>query len=69
MAKQTSGFSLEQLEQVYSAVMRELWRTRGEWDRTLVLDYVSRVFSDVCTDINSMQEVGQWSMESRLPNQ
>ena len=60
---QTSGHSVEQLEQVYSALMSEIWRTRGDWDRTKVAASVAMVFEEVETDINVMQNIGQWSME------
>lgn len=65
MVGQTSGCSLEQLEQVYSALMSEIWRTRGELDRRLVIRQVSRRFVEVMTDIHTMQDVEEWSMTSQ----
>ena len=60
---QTSGCSIEQLEQVYSALMNELWRTRGEWDRGKVALQLNRVFTDVMADIHSCQGLAAGSME------
>ena len=60
---QTSGCSIEQLEQVYSALMNEIWRTRGEWDRGKVALQLNRVFADVMADIHSCQGLAAGSME------
>ncbi|CAD6593795.1 MAG: hypothetical protein ASARMPREDX12_008096 [Alectoria sarmentosa] len=60
---QTSGCSIEQLEQVYSALMNEIWRTRGEWDRGKVAFQLNRVFADVIADIHSCQGLAAGSME------
>lgn len=43
--------------------MSEIWRTRGDWNRTRVAEDVGVAFQEVETDINMMQNVGQWSME------
>ena len=59
----TSGCSVEQLEQVYSAVMHHIWQTRGEWDRTKVADEVRTVLVDVLGDIKFCQDVGPGSLE------
>lgn len=61
---QTSGCSVEQLEQVYSALMNEIWRSRGEWDRGKVAFQLNRVFADVMADIHSCQGLAAGSMES-----
>ena len=37
ITRQTEGYSLEQLEQVYAACMDIIWRLRHEWDRTVVI--------------------------------
>lgn len=63
MVEQTSGFSVEQLEQIYSALMSEIWRTRGDWDRAKVTRAVEKVFEQVMEDITSTQPVGLGSME------
>ena len=55
---------MEQLEQVYSALMSEIWRTRGDWDRRRVAGMVATAFEEVEGDIMGMQDVGQWSMEA-----
>ena len=67
IAKQTSGCSVEQLEQIHSAMMSEIWRTRGEWDRAKVIDDVARCFEEVYEDIQEMQKVAMWSMSSQDP--
>lgn len=60
---QTSGCSVEQLEQIYSALMKEIWKTRGEWDRGKVAMQLNRVFADVMADIHSCQGLAAGSME------
>ena len=60
---QTSGCSVEQLEQIYSAMMSEIWRTRGIWDRGKVAVGVHGVFADVMEDIHVCQVIGAGSME------
>jgi ATPase family AAA domain-containing protein 2 len=63
LAEETSGYSVEQLEQVYSALMDQIWRTRGEWNRIKVVREVRAVFEDVMDDIKACQDLGARSME------
>ncbi|KAL8953278.1 MAG: hypothetical protein Q9222_000844 [Ikaeria aurantiellina] len=51
----SSGFSVEQLEQVYSMLMDKIWRTRGEWDRNWVTQEVRIEFERVAADMNECQ--------------
>jgi len=60
---QTSGCSVEQLEQLYSALMSEIWSTRGEWDRAKVASKVGMIFTDVMEDIHICQGLAAGSME------
>lgn len=53
---QTSGLSVEQLEQVNSVMMESLWQTRGNWDRRYVLTLMVRDFNHALHD---MQQTGQ----------
>ena len=55
--RRTSGCSLEQLEQINTALMDSIWKQRGEWNRTKVGTEVSRVFNEVIVDLEDMQEV------------
>jgi hypothetical protein len=55
-AHQTSGLTIEQMEQVNSVVMDTLWQTRGEWDRSKVLNEMVGGFNAVIKD---MQVAGQ----------
>ena len=55
-AHQTSGLTVEQMEQVNSVLMDALWHTRGEWDRSKVLDELAVGFNGVMKD---MQVAGQ----------
>ena len=57
IVKQTIAFSIEQLEQVYSAMMNEIWKTRGEWNRGIVARYVERRFEEELEDIRDSQGV------------
>lgn len=65
LAEQTSGYSVEQLEQVYSALMDQIWKTRGEWNRTKVIRDVRAVFEEVTEDIKACQDLCDRSMEIR----
>ena len=62
IVQQTSGCSIEQLEQAYSAMMNEIWNTRGQWDRKLVATLVEHRFEDEMQDIRDYQEVESGSM-------
>lgn len=63
IVRQTSGCSVEQLEQIYSALMNEIWKTRGDWNRGKVAREVEGVFADVMVDIHECQQVAARSME------
>ncbi|RMZ91465.1 hypothetical protein DV736_g1301, partial [Chaetothyriales sp. CBS 134916] len=55
-AHQTSGLTVEQLEQVNSVLMDRLWQTRGDSNRIRVLDDLVTSFNAV---MNDMQVAGQ----------
>jgi ATPase family AAA domain-containing protein 2 len=52
----TSGFSVEQLEQVNTAMMECVWRMRSDWNRNRVGNAVRTTFEDCVAD---MRDVGQ----------
>jgi ATPase family AAA domain-containing protein 2 len=56
IADRTSGFSVEQLEQVNSALMGVIWKTRGEWNRKEVAKQVSKAFNTVVADMKDVQQ-------------
>ncbi|PKS06850.1 hypothetical protein jhhlp_006926 [Lomentospora prolificans] len=55
LTERTSGCSIEQLEQINRELMEEIWRTRSEWNRMMVLNNVTKVFNDTIGDIESTQ--------------
>ncbi|KAI9789873.1 MAG: hypothetical protein M1835_001382 [Candelina submexicana] len=55
LASRTSDCSVEQLEQINTALMDCIWKMRGEWDRNKVRDAVEEAFEDVLSDIEEMQ--------------
>lgn len=63
LTEQTSGYSVEQLEQVYSALMDQIWKTRGEWNRVKVIGEVRAAFEEVTEDIKACQDLCDRSME------
>ena len=65
IVSQTSGCSVEQLEQIYSALMSEIWKTRDDWDRGKVGRKVGEVFEETMEDIQSCQGMaaGSWEIE------
>ena len=64
MMRKTSACSVEQLEQIYSALMNELWKTRGQWDRPQVAAGVRRALDEVLEDMQALQEFGPASYET-----
>lgn len=60
---QSSVCSVEQLEQIYSALMDQIWKTRGDWNRIHVLRGLKGVFDDVLADIKDIQDTAPGSME------
>ena len=63
LVARTSGCSVEQLEQVYSALMDHIWKTRGDWHRVRVIREIGAVVDDVLTDMRQCQEFQLGSME------
>ena len=59
----SSGLSVEQLEQVNSALMATVWKTRLEWNRIVVAKAVEMAFNDVIEDITAMQKILPSSQE------
>jgi len=60
----SSGFSVEQLEQVLAALMRAVWKTRGEWNRNVAIRAVMEAFNETSRDVEEMQRVLGPSQES-----
>ncbi|KAJ5491520.1 Tat-binding [Penicillium diatomitis] len=65
LSLQTSGCSVEQLEQVNTCLMDYVWRKRGEWDRTAVAIGVTDTFNAVMDDMQSLQEIGAISQNTK----
>lgn len=63
LTQETSGCSVEQLEQVNTCLMDYIWQKRGEWDRTSVAKGISETFNEVLEDMQSMQEIGPISKQ------
>jgi ATPase family AAA domain-containing protein 2 len=55
IVSQTSGCSLEQLEQITAALMDAIWKQRAEWNRNVVLHEVKDAFNEIIADIQAMQ--------------
>ncbi|KAL9601125.1 MAG: hypothetical protein Q9219_002724 [cf. Caloplaca sp. 3 TL-2023] len=62
--EESSGLSVEQMEQIYSALMDRIWRTRGDWDRVQVTHDVINTFNECLTDMEECQQFQQRSQES-----
>ncbi|KAF2691817.1 AAA-domain-containing protein [Lentithecium fluviatile CBS 122367] len=63
LVEQTSGCSLEQLEQINAALMEAVWKQRAEWNRNVVLRQVIEAFNEIIADIQAMQEIMRSSQE------
>jgi ATPase family AAA domain-containing protein 2 len=57
LSEESSGFSVEQLEQINTALMDTVWMMRGEWDRNTVAGKVEEVFNENAIDIKEMQAI------------
>lgn len=69
LTQQTSGCSVEQLEQVNTYLMDYVWRKRGEWDRTSVARGITETFNATLADMQYMQEIGPISHHTRQQQQ
>jgi ATPase family AAA domain-containing protein 2 len=55
VTRQTEGYTLEQLEQVYAVCMDIIWRLRHEWDRTVVITETEKCARRVMSEIEMMK--------------
>lgn len=59
----TTGLSVEQLEQVNSVLMDVVWKTKGQWNRNVVADQVATAFNEVMQDMEDYQDFGPSSWQ------
>jgi len=57
LAEDTSGYTVEQLEQVNAAIMDHVWKSRTNYNREEVARQALEVFADVSQDIKLMQKM------------
>ena len=57
LTERSSGCSVEQLEQLNAACMDAVWRTRGEWNRMVVMKAVEKAFNVTVRDIEDYQSI------------
>lgn len=62
--EQSSGLSVEQMEQVYSLLMDKIWKTRGQWNRVKVTNEISEAFAECLADMEECQNFQDKSQES-----
>ncbi|RDW81773.1 chromatin segregase YTA7 [Aspergillus mulundensis] len=65
MTQRTSGCSVEQLEQINTALMDVLWHTRSDWNRSKVAAGIQHAFNDVLEDMQAVQEIGPISQKTQ----
>lgn len=65
LATQTSGCSVEQLEQIHTCLMDFVWRKRSEWNRTTVAKGIAEAFNETLVDMQSMQDLGPISQDTK----
>ncbi|KAJ5180420.1 AAA-domain-containing protein [Penicillium capsulatum] len=58
LVQQTGGCSVEQLEQISTCLMDQVWRHRSEWNRTTVAKGIAERFNVTLRDMQSLQEMG-----------
>jgi len=66
MVANSSGLSLEQLEQVHAALMDVIWKMRGDWNRNKITQEVKNAFNETIEDIEFCQVVQDPSQRDRL---
>lgn len=65
LTRRTSGFSVEQLEQINTSLMDYVWRMRSKWNRCVVAIGVRDTFNEVLEDMQAMQEIRSFSQKTR----
>ncbi|TLD04899.1 uncharacterized protein PgNI_09854 [Pyricularia grisea] len=55
LVEQTSGCTVDQLEQINRELMEQLWSTRSEWNRNKVLIMLKATYNETIRDIEEMQ--------------
>ncbi|KAL4951310.1 hypothetical protein BDW69DRAFT_186515 [Aspergillus filifer] len=65
MTQRTSGCSVEQLEQINTALMDYLWHTRSDWNRSKVAAGIQTTFNEVLEDMQAVQEIGPISQKTK----
>jgi len=66
LTNNSSGCSVEQLEQINRELMEKLWEMRGELNRNSVAVELIKVFNETIIDIEEMQRVLQASQPSQM---
>ena len=66
LTNNSSGCSVEQLEQINRELMEKLWEMRGEPNRNTVATKLINVFNETIMDIEEMQRVLQASQPSQM---
>lgn len=65
LTEQTSGCTIEQLEQINRDLMDEIWRTKHVWNRDKVLGILRGVFNESVRDIEEVQGLGPSSQKRK----
>lgn len=65
LVTRSSGLSVEQLEQLYAALVSIIWTTRDKWNRNYVIKACTDKFNEVVRDIERMQTVLPSSIEEQ----
>jgi ATPase family AAA domain-containing protein 2 len=65
LTQQTSGCSVEQLEQINTHLMDCLWKKRGEWDRTKVAGLLKDDFNEILQDMQNNQRFLSMSQHTK----
>lgn len=65
LVEQTSGCTVDQLEQINRELMEKLWSTRSEWNRNKVLNMLTATYNGTIRDIEDMQGSFPHTQETR----
>lgn len=66
VVERSSGFSVEQLQQMNAAVMGAVWKGRGEWNRMVLAEEVRKVFDACVEEIIECQRIAKMSQETDI---
>lgn len=64
LQESTEEFTVEDLEQLRAHLMQRIWRKRGEWDRTALLEELSQATTSVVARVQAANQASRLALET-----